>query len=88
MADPLELPGLAAIAGVSVRQLTRLFKAKLGYSPMTYYRDLRLDVAERFLTGSALSLTEIALATGFANSSHFSKAYAMRRGNPPSHLRN
>jgi transcriptional regulator GlxA family with amidase domain len=87
IADPLELASLARIAGVSVRQLTRLFKAKLGSSPMAFYRDLRLDVAERFMTGSALSLTEIALATGFANSSHFSNAYAMRRGHPPSRLR-
>ncbi|KMW56812.1 HTH-type transcriptional regulator glxA [Candidatus Rhodobacter oscarellae] len=87
VADPLVLDDLAALAGVSARQLTRLFRDRLGASPMAYYRDLRLDVAERLLVGSAMPLTEIALAVGFANSSHFSKSYAARNGRPPSRAR-
>lgn len=84
IADPLSLKDLAAIAGTSARQLSRLFTARLGVSPMAYYRDLRLEVAERLRGGSALPLTEIALATGFANSAHFSTAYSEKFGAPPS----
>ena len=87
LADPLTLEQLAGFARVSGRQLGRLFKDRLNITPMEYYRDLRLDLAKKLLTTSALSLTEVALATGFANSAHFSRAFAGRFGAPPSSLR-
>jgi len=87
LADVLGLADLAMIAGVSPRQLNRLFHDRLGRSTMSYYRNLRLDTAERLLSHSRLPLTEIALATGFANSSHFSRVYSQRFGAPPSRRR-
>lgn len=84
VAEPLDLRQLAAIAGLSRRQLNRLFNEKMGRSTMGYYRDLRLDKAQNLLRNSPLSLTEIALATGFANSSHFSDLYSRTYGHPPS----
>lgn len=87
VADPLTLGDLAGIAGVSERQLNRLFRDRLGMSTMGYYRNLRLDTAQRLMAHSPLPLTEIALATGFANSSHFSRCYAREYGAPPSSMR-
>lgn len=87
VAEPKPLPDLADAAGVSARQLNRLFQAKLGRSTMTYYRDLRLDKARNLLTNSPLPVTEIALATGFANSSHFSRLFAAQYGRSPSSYR-
>lgn len=87
VADPLALGDLAAISGVSARQLNRLFSDRLGVSAMSYYRDLRLNVAERLVRTSPLTLTEVALATGFANSSHFSVRYRERFGFAPSRAR-
>ncbi len=84
VAEPLDLSELAQIAGLSKRQINRLFKEKLGRSTMGYYRDLRLDKAQNLLRNSPLPLTEIALATGFANSSHFSDLYTKNYGQPPS----
>ncbi len=84
VAEPLGLEDLATIAVISPRQLNRLFREKLGRSTMTYYRELRLEKAQSLLRNSPLSLTEIALATGFANSSHFSRSYADQFGQPPS----
>lgn len=84
VAEPITLDDLAAAAGISPRQLNRLFREKLGRSTMGYYRELRLDKAQSLLRNSSLSLTEIALATGFANSSHFSSSYARYFGQPPS----
>ena len=84
VAEPLGLENLAMAAGVSARQLNRLFREKLGRSTMGYYRELRLDKAQSLLRNSPLSLTEIALATGFANSSHFSRAFTQHFGRPPS----
>ena len=87
VADPLTLGHLAASAGVSVRQLNRLFQEKLGDSTMGYYRQMRLEKARGLLRNSPMSLTEIALATGFASSSHFSKAHSQQYGHAPSSLR-
>ncbi|WP_397542831.1 helix-turn-helix domain-containing protein [Roseovarius salis] len=87
VAEPLTLSQLASAAGISPRQLNRLFNTRLGRSAMRYYRDLRLDKARNLLRNSPLSLTEIALATGFASSSHFSRAYSARYGQPPSACR-
>ena len=85
--EPLTLARLAGFASLSPRQLNRLFTEKLGRSTMRYYRELRLDKAQSLLRNSPLSLTEIALATGFASSSHFSRAYSERYGRSPSSYR-
>ncbi len=84
IADPLTLNRLADAAGVSPRQLNRLFQDRLGCSTMRYYRKLRLDRAQNLLRNSPLSLTEIALASGFSTSSHFSRLYSQQFGEPPS----
>lgn len=87
IADPLTLEHLGLVSGISPRQLNRLFQEKLGMSTMKYYRELRLEKAQNLLRNSPLALTEIALATGFANSAHFSTLFKARFGNPPSHSR-
>lgn len=87
VADPLELRQLARISELSPRQLNRLFRDKLQQSTMSFYRDLRLEKARNLIVNSSLSLTEIALATGFASSAHFSTAHSTRYGKPPSALR-
>ena len=87
IAEPVPLGRLAASAGISPRQLNRLFRDRLGRSTMQYYRQLRLDKARNLLKNSPLSLTEIGLATGFANSAHFSRLFAEYFGKPPSSLR-
>lgn len=87
VADPLTLDQIAQIAGLSARQINRLFSEKLGRSTMKYYRELRLDKAQSLLRNSPLSLTEIALASGFASSSHFSRVYTESFGEPPSAYR-
>ena len=75
LADPLTLPQLALMTGVSERHLNRLFGQAFGQSAMEYYRRLRLDMGRRLVTGSGLRIAEIAEATGFATSSHFSNQY-------------
>lgn len=84
VADVLTLPQLAHISGVSHRQLNRLFTEKLGPPTMQYYRIIRLARAQNLLRNSSMQITEIALATGFASSAHFSSAYARHFHVPPS----
>jgi len=87
IADPLELKQLAAVVGLGVRQLNRLFKQKLGMSTIAFYRKLRLDIAENLLMQSQLSVTEIAMAAGFVSSAHFSSTFKSSYGVSPSVLR-
>lgn len=87
IADPLALDQLARLCNLGARQLNRLFRAKLGRSTMAYYRGLRLDKADNLLSQSTLNVTDVALATGFANSAHFSDSYRRKFGRSPSSRR-
>lgn len=87
LADPLELSQLASIAGLSVRQLNRLFTDKLGVSTIAFYRQLRLNMAKDLLAQSPLSITEVSVAAGFNSSAHFSSCFKSFFGVAPSVIR-
>lgn len=85
--DPLDLSQIAEMSGVGPRQLNRLFREKLQTGTMSFYRDLRLEKARNLLSQSPLSITEIAIATGFCSSAHFAKSFRSKFGAPPSDFR-
>ncbi len=74
---------LASLAGVSTRQLGRLFQAHLGVTPREHYVNVRLDRARMLLRQSALPILELAVACGFVSASHFSRSYRSRFGHAP-----
>lgn len=78
IADPLSLSQLALVTGITARHLNRLFADATGESAMEFYRGLRLSVGQRMVQHSAMSMGEIADATGFSNAGHFSNAYKAR----------
>ena len=80
---PVARADLARMAGVSLRQLERLFRSHLGRSLGEHYLALRLDRARDLLRQTTLSVLEIALACGFASASHFSRAYRRRFDHAP-----
>ncbi len=82
--NPVPLPELADGAGLSLRQLERLFAAQLKIRPGRYYRDLRLQRARQLVKQTGLSMLQIAVATGFSSATHFAKAYSQAHGLPPS----
>ena len=84
VSDPLTLTQIALIAGVSPRQLTRLFEDQFSESPMLYYRRLRLGEAQRLLATSALSVAQVAFSTGFSSAAHFSDSFFRAYGETPS----
>lgn len=75
---------LAAAAGISTRQLERLFRAELGRSPGAHYLRLRLERARQLARQTGLPVAEIGAACGFSSTSHFSRSYRARFGVPPS----
>jgi transcriptional regulator GlxA family with amidase domain len=81
--EPLATDEIAALAGISRRQLERLFKQYLGAMPAKYYLNLRLTKARLHLQRSSQSVVQISLACGFASAAHFSNAYRERFGVTP-----
>ena len=73
--EPLSPSLLAKQAGLSTRQLERLFRRYLDRSPKRYYLELRLKKARSLLLQTDLSVINVALACGFSSPSHFSKCY-------------
>ncbi len=76
IATPLDRATVASRVHLSTRQLDRLFASLLGTSFADHYRTIRLERARNLLLQSTLPITEVALACGFANASHFSRAYS------------
>ena len=87
VADPLTVTQLAALTGLSTRQLQRVFRESFGAPVATVYRDLRLDIADGLVRRSRLRMTEIGQMTGFASSAHLSDAYRARFGVSPRQAR-
>ncbi|MBU2958509.1 GlxA family transcriptional regulator [Paracoccus sp. 1_MG-2023] len=81
--EPISPAQLATDAGMSTRQLERLFRRYLNRSPKRYYMETRLARARNLLMQTELSIIEIALASGFSSPSHFSKCYRAQYGSTP-----
>ena len=73
--DPISQTELALRAGLSTRQLERLFRKYMSMTPTRYYLNLRLKRANQLLYQTTMSILTVALACGFVSASHFSKCY-------------
>lgn len=84
--DPIELETLAAVAGVRPRTLEAQFKLHLGTTPLGWVRRLRLARArQQLLTADATTnVTDVAMATGFAQLGRFAAYYRQQFGELPS----
>jgi len=81
--EPLSTDEIAQLAGISRRQLERLFKQYLGSLPSRYYLELRLNRARQLLRDTNYSIVQVGLMCGFSSGSHFSTAFGALFGNTP-----
>lgn len=81
--DPLRPDEIAAVVGLSTRQLERLFSQHMQVSPKRYYLGLRLEKARSLLRQTDMSVTDVCVASGFRSLSHFSKSYRVNFGLSP-----
>ncbi len=80
---PLTRRELAERAGLSVRQLERLFHKYLGRAPARYYLELRLERARLLLQQTSMTVLEVSMACGFVSASHFSQCYRKQFNRTP-----
>jgi AraC family transcriptional regulator len=83
LSETVRLGQLSAIVGLSQSQFGRAFKASTGLSPHRWQLNARITKAQELLLSGALSLSEVALVTGFAEQSHFTRVFKSVTGTSP-----
>jgi AraC family transcriptional regulator len=83
----IELVDLAGVANLSRCYFIRAFKQSLGCTPHRYVMSRRLEKARHLLAASDLAIVEVALASGFADQSHFSRCFREFSGASPTAFR-
>lgn len=78
---------MAALVGIGTTQFNEKVKNFTGFSPITYLINIRISEAIKLLKQADISLTDIALNTGFYSSQHFSTTFKKLTGYTPSEFR-
>jgi transcriptional regulator GlxA family with amidase domain len=81
------LAGLAEVAHLSPRGLSRAFTTAIGMTPLEYHQELRLALAAALLAETDLTIEAVANRCGFSDPRHFRRLYTTRHGAPPSRSR-
>jgi AraC family transcriptional regulator, regulatory protein of adaptative response / DNA-3-methyladenine glycosylase II len=85
--DHAGVDALASRLGIGERQLRRLFNQHLGASPVSVAQTRRVLLAKQLIHETRLSMTEIAMASGFGSIRRFNEAFRTLFGRPPRLLR-
>jgi AraC family transcriptional regulator of adaptative response / DNA-3-methyladenine glycosylase II len=85
--DDGDIEALAGRLGVGGRQLRRLFRRHLGASPVTVAQTRRVHLAKQLIHDTQLSMTEVAMASGFGSVRRFNETFQRLFRRPPASLR-
>ena len=80
--EPVSLDRLGEVAGLSKYYLLRSFTKQKGISPYRYLETIRIAKARKLLERN-VPMIEVALQTGFADQSHFSRFFKRLIGVTP-----
>ncbi|QJD83076.1 helix-turn-helix domain-containing protein [Cohnella herbarum] len=86
--DPLPLNQLASHVGYSPFHFTRIFKERIGLSPLYYASSIRLQKAKDLLLRTNLGIRDIGLEIGQQSLGTFTTRFTERVGVTPSQFRN
>jgi AraC family transcriptional regulator len=79
----VELQTLAQLVNLSQAHFSRAFKASTGFAPYQWQLAARIRRAQESLVNSDVSLSEVAQATGFADTVHFGRTFRRMAGIAP-----
>ena len=86
-AEPITIRALAQVGQMSATSFNRHFKKEFGISPIEYLIEVRIRMAKLLLKRKDISITDVALRTGFGSASHFSSCFNGRVGVTPQEYR-
>ena len=78
---------LADAVGLSVAQLTRIFRQATGRTPGAFLHGMRLQRARTLLERTSLSVQEVMAQVGIADRSHFARDFCREYGFSPRSFR-
>jgi AraC-like DNA-binding protein len=87
LGEPLDLKSIAGAAGLSAFHFSRLFRTLCGTTVYRFVLQRRLELAAHRLQHGSLSISEIALETGFSSQSHLTTAFRQKYGVTPAAFR-
>jgi AraC family transcriptional regulator len=87
LADDMDVPMLASVAGSSPAHFARAFAATLGMTPFDYVVTRRLARARELLERTDRSALAISLDVGFKTPSHFAARFRREFGVTPREIR-
>jgi AraC family transcriptional regulator len=87
-AERLTIAEVAASVGVHPAHLAREFRRRHQQTIGDYVRHLRIEFARQELHASDKPISEIAIAAGFFDQSHFTRIFKLITGVPPAAFRN
>jgi AraC-like DNA-binding protein/DNA-binding MarR family transcriptional regulator len=83
LSERVRVSALARLVGLSTSSFSRAFKVSMSTSPHKWQLSERIAAAQVMLKEGARSLAEVALATGFAEQSHFARVFKEMVGVTP-----
>jgi transcriptional regulator GlxA family with amidase domain len=84
---PLQVTGIATRLGMSPTQFNKAFKNCAGITPYGWHLRRRIVRSASLLQNETLTLAEIAIACGFSDQSHYTKAFRRLLGITPGRWR-
>jgi AraC family transcriptional regulator len=75
IAQPLHNTDLAQVIGLSTSYFSRSFVSSAGISPARYVRRRRTEFACRLMSGTRMSLCQIAIASGLCDQAHLCRTF-------------
>lgn len=85
--EEISLDKLAAVAGYSKYHFSRIFKKYHNMSTVQYISRKRIKLAERLLIDPELSITEVAMRSGFSSLTTFNRIFKMEKHCTPTEFK-
>lgn len=83
LSEQFQIPQLADVACLSVRQFNRIFKAEVGETPVRLIERLRVELACSKLEAGESNMDQIAKDVGFEHLGRMRRAFIQWLGQPP-----
>jgi AraC-like DNA-binding protein len=87
LSEKLSSSELAEVACMSASHFSRVFKSETGLSPVEYLQKARLERAKKLILAGDLSITQVALSSGFSGGSYLTERFKSAFGMTPSEFR-